>query len=87
MLIAELKLIIFGGYHLFDDLTFQQMPHYAETMKLKELFHGYDNGRLQGHFSLHTEYTLQQKEITSGMAEAAAEAGLGMHCHVSETAF
>ena len=45
------------GTTCFDDRTFQQMPQYAETLKLKELFHGYDNGRLQVDFSLHAEYT------------------------------
>ena len=40
------------GTTCFDDRTFQQMPQYAETLKLKELFHGYDNGRLQVDFSL-----------------------------------
>ena len=28
------------GTTCFDDRTFQQMPQYAETLKLKELFHG-----------------------------------------------
>ena len=74
------------GTTCFDDRTFQQMPQYAETLKLKELFHGYDNGRLQVDFSLHAEYTSSER-IASGIAEAAAAAGLGMHCHVAETAF
>ena len=73
------------GTTCFDDRSFREMPQYAETLKLKELFHGYDHERLKVDFSLHAEYTTTEK-IVLGAAEAAAEAGLGMHCHVSETA-
>lgn len=82
---SGLKANLSVGTTCFDDRSFPQMPQYQETLKLKELFHGYDNGRLKVDFSLHAEYTSSEK-IACGIAAAAAEAGLGMHCHVSETA-
>ena len=74
------------GTTCFDGRAFTEMPQYAETLQMQELYHGYDHQRLQVDFSLHAEYTTSEK-IVRGIAEAAAAAGLGIHCHVSETAF
>lgn len=73
------------GTVCFDEREFRDMPQYAETLMMKEYFHGHDKDRLKVEFSLHGEYTNSER-IAAGIAEAAARTGLAIHVHVAETA-
>ncbi|MEG1538020.1 MAG: amidohydrolase family protein, partial [Clostridiales bacterium] len=68
-----------------DDRSFSQLPAAAETMLLRQKYHGFDQGRLQVDFALHGEYTSTEK-IARGLAEAAAKEQARIHVHVAETA-
>ncbi len=55
-----------------------------EAAELYERFHGYDNGRIKVDAAIHGEYT-SGPYLWQKVEEFAAEHGLGMHLHLSET--
>jgi len=89
---AQARALIDGGVKAnyaacvtcFDNSAYRDLPVYRDTMESIKNYHGYDNGRIRTMFSLHAEYT-SNEAIAKSVAEAAAENGLTMHVHVSET--
>lgn len=69
----------------FDDRSYYELPIYKETLAAIEKFNGKEDGRVKVEFSLHAEYTSNEK-IARAVADAAKAAGSSMHVHVSETA-
>lgn len=68
----------------FDDSNYRDMPTYDMTIKALNDFDGYDNGRAHVEFSLHAEYTSNEK-IVRQLAEVVKEHNSSMHVHISET--
>jgi 5-methylthioadenosine/S-adenosylhomocysteine deaminase len=58
----------------------------AETKELIDKWHGHDGGRIRWDVSVHGEYTSHER-VWRWAAEYAAQRGLGMQVHLSETAF
>ena len=73
------------GTTCFDQRSYQELPQYAETLSMADIYHGLEDGRLKVDFSLHAEYTSRETTVCT-LAEAAAEHGFRMQVHVSETA-
>ena len=67
-----------------DGSDYFALPLYQKTLETIGRYDGLDNGRLHVEFSLHAEYTSNEK-IAKGIAEAAAKHNSSMHVHVSET--
>lgn len=74
------------GASNFADDAYPDMRQYKETLKMRELFHGYDEGRLKVDWSMHAEYTSQEKMVRSLAETARLYPDMGMQVHVSETA-
>lgn len=61
-------------------------PPCQELAALAERWNGYNNGQIKVDVSIHGEYTsFQAPELWKYLAKFAADHGLGMHVHVSET--
>lgn len=69
----------------FDEIPYQKTSLYETNKQLMQEWHGAEDGRLLLDFNLHAEYTSNAK-VARGLAETAAEAGVRMQVHVSETA-
>ncbi len=83
---SGIKANLSRGTTLFDPETFdfETFPATRELVALKEQWHGYDNGRIQVEASIHAEYT-SSYELWDALAEYAANEGIGMQIHLSET--
>lgn len=82
---AGIKANIAQGFTCFDpDADFYSIPAVENTIRLHEKWHGFDNGRIRIDACIHAEYTSAPKYWPL-MAELAAERGLGMQVHISET--
>ena len=68
----------------FGDESYNELPEYKETLEALERFKTGSGDRVRMELALHAEYTSTEK-VARGIAELAAERGLGMHVHVSET--
>ena len=68
----------------FDDRSAEELPQYRETVGLLKPFHNAGEGRLKIDLGIHGEYTSTPK-VVEGMAALAADTGLNMHLHLSET--
>lgn len=68
----------------FDDRDYKELPTYKSTIDAIKNWDGYDDGRLHAEFSLHAEYTSNEK-IARQLAEVCIENNSSMHVHVSET--
>ena len=68
----------------FGDESYNELPEYKETLEALERFKTGTGDRVRMELALHAEYTSTEK-VARGIAELAAERGLGMHVHVSET--
>lgn len=81
-----IKANIGRGISCFDATKrFADLPAYSDTKALIEHYHGAENGRILVDVAPHAEYTTRP-DILRDAAELAAEEGLRMHIHVSETA-
>ena len=83
---SGIKANLSRGTTLFDpeNFDFETFPATRELVALKEQWHGYDNGRIQVEASIHAEYT-STYELWDALAEYAANEGIGMQIHLSET--
>ncbi len=68
----------------FDDSDLQSLPRQQEAEAVIRRWNGAGEGRLKTDLSLHAEYTTTPK-IVRQMAQHAAQTGLNMHVHMSET--
>lgn len=66
------------------DYRFETNPAGIELRELVAKWHDFDQGRIRIEASIHGEYTSYDK-VWESVAGYAAEHGLGMHVHVSET--
>ncbi len=69
---------------LGDDFSFDSFPACQELEQLYEKWHGYDDGRIRVEASIHAEYT-STYQLWDALAEYAANTGIGMQIHLSET--
>ena len=68
----------------FNGSDYLSNPLHKKTLDAIKDFDGYDNGRVKVDFSLHAEYTSNEKAARE-LAQAAADNGCAIHVHVSET--
>lgn len=68
----------------FSAESYRELEIYKETLEALKEFNDPKNDRFRAEISLHAEYTSTEK-VAKGVAEFAAENGLSMHVHVSET--
>lgn len=71
---------------------FEPLEHPADYLSCREMrqlvdqWHGFDGGRIQVDASIHAEYTsYQAPKLWSYLGDYAAQHGLGMQVHISET--
>lgn len=69
----------------FEEMDYADTPLAPLNAEMLREWHGAEDGRLLLDFNLHAEYTSNAR-VARGLAEAAAEAGVRMQVHVSETA-
>lgn len=82
---SGIKANIGRGTSCFDpDRTFRELPAYADARELLRTAHGAAQGRILVDVSPHAEYTTRP-DILADMAALAAEYGVRMHTHLSET--
>ena len=79
-----IKLNLSRGYTSSDDTTEENDFRFAETKKLIADYHGAADGRILVDMCIHGEYTNSDKPMRR-VAAYAAENGLGLQVHVSET--
>lgn len=82
---SGLKANFSATFTCFDDTPLKEMPSYKTALELMEEFGGFKEERLKPAFSLHAEYTSNERFVKE-LAVAAAEVGSLMHVHISETA-
>ena len=68
-----------------EDFDFETDEQCKELQRLAETWHGFDNGRIKIDAGIYAEYTSNYK-LWEGLADFAAEKGLGMQLHLAETA-
>ncbi|HOO25084.1 MAG TPA: amidohydrolase [Clostridiales bacterium] len=74
------------GVTCFDDSAYEDLKSYREAKYLIENCHLQANGRFKVDLSIHGEYTSSPK-VVAGLAQHAAQEGLNVHIHLSETKF
>ncbi len=67
-----------------EDFDFEADEQCRELVRLTEKWHQYDNGRIKIDAGLYAEYT-SNHPLWEGLADFAAEKGLGLQLHLSET--
>lgn len=83
---SGIKANIGRGISCFDTTKrFADLPAYTDTKALIAQYHGTEDGRILVDVAPHAEYTTRP-DILYDAAELAAEHGLRMHIHLSETA-
>ncbi len=83
---SGIKANIGRGISCFDAAKrFADLPAYTDTKELIARYHGAEDGRILVDVAPHAEYTTRP-DILHDAAELAAENGLRMHIHLSETA-
>ncbi len=73
-----------GGVQLEEDFDPEKNHDCQVQREITEKWHGRDDGRIRVDASLHAEYT-SHSGLWDWMARFAADHGLGMHVHLSET--
>lgn len=82
---SGIKANVSRGTSLFsEDFSFESHPGFVEMRRLHREWDGRDGDRIRIEASIHAEYTSNPK-LWAAVAEYAAENGLGMHVHLSET--
>lgn len=82
---SGIKANIGRGTSCFDPgKKFRDLPACADTLELLRTVHGTAEGRIRVDVSPHSEYTTRP-DILADMAALAAEYGVRMHTHLSET--
>ncbi len=79
--------IALSAYRFIDqneEFDFETDQQCRELVRLTEAWHNYDNGRIRIDAGLHAEYT-SNFPLWEGIADFAAEKGLGVQLHLSET--
>jgi len=67
-----------------EDFDFETDEQCRETVRVTEKWHGFDDGRILVDCGIYAEYT-SNRQLWEGLAAFAAEKGLGMQLHLSET--
>ncbi len=67
-----------------EDFDFETDEQCRELSRLVETWHGYDHGRIQIDAGIYAEYT-SNYQLWEALADFAAEKGLRMQLHLSET--
>ena len=73
-----------GGVQFTDGFDPDTLPDCLAQRALTEAWHGYNGGQILVDASIHAEYT-SRPALWAWMAQYAADHGLGMHVHISET--
>ena len=83
---SGIKANIARGTTMFlgDEFDFRTFPACQELRAAVEKWHDYDDGRILMEASVHGEYT-STYQLWEALAEYAADEGLGMQVHLSET--
>ena len=81
---ANLALSAYRFIDQNEDFDFETDEQCKELVRLTEKWHNYDNGRIKIDAGLYAEYTSNYK-LWEGLADFAAEKGLGLQLHLSET--
>ncbi len=82
---SGIKANVSRGTSLFsEDFSFDSHAGCVEMRRLHRAWDGRDSGRIRIEASIHAEYTSTPK-LWAAVAEYAADNGLGMHVHLSET--
>ena len=68
-----------------EDYDFENDPQYAVLRQVVEKWNGFDNGRIRIDAGIYAEYT-SNHPLWEGLAGYAAEQGMGMQLHLSQTA-
>ena len=79
--------IALSSYRFIDqneDFDFETDEQCTELRRVKDKWHGYDNGRIKIDAGIHAEYTSNFK-LWEGLVGYAAEQGLGFQLHLAET--
>ena len=79
--------IALSAYRFIDeneDFDFETDEQCRELVRVAEKWHGYDDGRIKVDAGIYAEYTSNHK-LWEGLAAYAAEKGLGMQLHLSQT--
>ena len=67
-----------------EEFDFETDPQCAQLRQLAQQWHGHDNGRIRIDAGIHSQYT-SNHQLWEALSDYAAEAGLGMQLHLSET--
>ena len=67
-----------------EDFDFDTDEQCRELCRVKELWHGHDNGRIKIDVGFHSEYTSNHK-LWDGLLGYASEQGLGLQLHLCQT--
>ena len=67
-----------------EEFDFETDSQCQELCRMKEAWHGHDKGRIRVDAGLYAQYT-SNSPLWEGLSDYAAEAGLGMQLHLSET--
>ncbi len=81
---ANLALSSYRFIDQTEDFDFETDEQCQELVRLCEKWNGYDNGRIRIDAGLYAEYTSNFK-LWEALADFAAEQGLGLQLHLSET--
>ena len=79
--------IALSSYRFIDqneDFDFETDEQCIELRRVKDKWHGYDNGRIKIDAGIHAEYT-SNYTLWEGLVGYAAEQGLGFQLHLAET--
>ena len=81
---ANLALSAYRFIDEAEDFDFETDEQCRELQRLTDTWHGFDNGRIRIDGGIHAEYTSNYK-LWEGIADFAAEKGLGMQLHLAES--
>ena len=79
--------VALSAYRFIDqseDFDFETDEQCQELVKVKEKWHGHDNGRIRVDGGIYAEYISNHK-LWEGIADYCAEAGLGVQMHLAAT--
>ena len=68
-----------------EDFDFDTDPQCSELRRVAEVWNGHDDGRIRIDAGIYAEYT-SNRQLWEALAGYAAEKGLGMQLHLSQTA-
>ena len=79
--------VALSAYRFVDEneaFDFETDEQCRETVRVAEKWHGFDGGRIRVDAGIYAEYT-SNRTLWEGLAAFAAEKGLGMQLHLSQT--